>query len=159
MKAAKWFWGCRSFSGTCKNLSFPLQLLWQDVTKGRAGCSPCSCAYRTTLQNSSKVQQPRKSQDIKEPWRIQAGWHWQHLPSNAHNTNIRTETVNQLVVIKSTLVCACISVSVIIALHLQRSRMDNQSLDGGELLVLIGSYRELSCVVNNISARSSTDCC
>lgn len=43
-------------------------------TKGRAGWSPRSCAYRTTLQDTSKVQQPcRRSQDIKELWRISTG--------------------------------------------------------------------------------------
>lgn len=44
-----------------------------DKRKGRT-YSPCSCAYRTTLQNTSKVQQPsRRSQDIKELWTSQTG--------------------------------------------------------------------------------------
>lgn len=121
--------------------------------KGRAGRSPSSCAHRTTLQNTSKVQQPsrRHKRAVKNSERLLSSPtppHWQHPPSNAYNSNSWTEDVNELVAIKSILpACTCISISAIITLHLHRSRMDNQSLDGGKILVLIGSYSKTKRVV------------
>lgn len=115
--------------------------------------APCSCAYRTALQNTSKVQQPsrRHKRAVKNSDRLLVSptpSHWQHSPLNAYNTSSWTEDVNELVAIKSALsACARISVGVIITLHLRRSRMDNQSLDGGKISVLIGSYSKTKTVV------------
>ena len=75
MKAAKWF------SGAADNLLAPAKTWASHCSycgkmgqKGRAERSLCSCAYRTTLHNTSKFQQPsRRSQDIKELWGIQTG--------------------------------------------------------------------------------------
>lgn len=104
--------GCGQFACTCKNLSFSLQLLWQDGTKGRAGHIPCSCAYRTSRQSPSKVQQPsRRSQDIWSCEELDA-----YFPTPRH--------WQQITLIKGIFVCACIPLSVTITLHLYRSRMD-----------------------------------
>lgn len=60
MKASKWFSAIDNLLAPAKTWAFSLQLLWQDGTKGRAGHSPCSCAYRTSRQRTSSTTKQEK---------------------------------------------------------------------------------------------------
>lgn len=60
MKASKWFSAIDNLLAPAKTWAFSQQLLWQDGTKGRAGHSPCSCAYRTSRQRTSSTTKQEK---------------------------------------------------------------------------------------------------